>query len=349
MINSTWKPGTGGVWSARSNWIGALPNFIDTTVNFGSAIQVSRTVTLDQAVVAGTLNFDNASASYTIAGTRTITLDTTAGAASINLTHGSHVIAAPLMLADDTTVAISSPGDTLTINDLQTTTRTLTKSGPGTLAVNRVRAGAFSVNAGTVRVLPNRTALARSIIGSLAIADGATLDLSDNKFVVTGGAGTVGAWTGSNYTGLTGLVVSGRNGGDWSGDGIITSQSAAIGSSFITIGVGISASDAIVMYTYGGDATLDGKLNIDDYVRIDNGIAGGLSGWMNGDFNYDGKINIDDYTTVIDQNIGNQGAAFQTGSGDESISTAAVPEPAGWGVLIFVTLFASLRSRCKKS
>lgn len=35
------------------------------------------------------------------------------------------------------------------------------------------------------------------------------------------------------------------------------------------------------MYTYGGDANLDGKSNIDDYVRIDQGIAADLSGWAN--------------------------------------------------------------------
>jgi hypothetical protein len=76
------------------------------------------------------------------------------------------------------------------------------------------------------------------------------------------------------------------------------------------------------MCTYGGDANLDGKINIDDYVRIDQGISGGLTGWSNGDFNYDGKVNIDDYTTVIDANIG-----IQTGALLTSTSPAvAVPE-----------------------
>jgi hypothetical protein len=58
-----------------------------------------------------------------------------------------------------------------------------------------------------------------------------------------------------------------------------------------------------VKYTYVGDATLDGKINIDDYTRIDSGIPTNLTGWWNGDFNYDGKINIDDYT-LIDSNVG---------------------------------------------
>jgi hypothetical protein len=91
------------------------------------------------------------------------------------------------------------------------------------------------------------------------------------------------------------------------------------------------------MYTYGGDANLDGKLNVDDYIKIDTGIASGLTGWSNGDFNYDGKVNIDDYTTVIDANIGNQSGVFPTAGGVEiggGVSgVSAVPEPASLSLL----------------
>src|SRR4030095_7099893 len=105
---------------------------------------------------------------------------------------------------------------------------------------------------------------------------------------------------------------------------IVTSQPNAVNGNYHSIGVAkasdvrpssatttvlwagqtITGTDTLVMYTYGGDANLDGKINVDDYIRIDSGIAAGLRGWSNGDFNYDGKVNIDDYTTVIDANIG---------------------------------------------
>src|SRR5204863_836413 len=92
----------------------------------------------------------------------------------------------------------------------------------------------------------------------------------------------------------------------------------------------ITGTDTLVMYTYGGDATLDGKINIDDYIKIDNGIANILTGWSNGDFNYDGKVNIDDYTQFIDANIGTQGGAFPSSSSAEtrvpSVEAVAVPE-----------------------
>jgi hypothetical protein len=91
------------------------------------------------------------------------------------------------------------------------------------------------------------------------------------------------------------------------------------------------------MYTYAGDATLDGKVNVDDYGRIDlNSPIPDASGWFNGDFNYDGKVNVDDYG-IIDFNIGIQGASFSTASGPASLGLAAVsavPEPASLGVVL---------------
>src|SRR5439155_10170284 len=76
----------------------------------------------------------------------------------------------------------------------------------------------------------------------------------------------------------------------------------------------VTGSDTLVMYTYGGDANLDGKIDISDYGRIDFNIPLGTAGWYNGDFNYDGKIDISDYG-IIDYNIGIQGQAFRTGDG----------------------------------
>ena len=51
------------------------------------------------------------------------------------------------------------------------------------------------------------------------------------------------------------------------------------------------------MVTWGGDANLDGKINIDDYGQIDFNVGSGglVFGWFNGDFNYDGVIDATDY------------------------------------------------------
>jgi hypothetical protein len=41
----------------------------------------------------------------------------------------------------------------------------------------------------------------------------------------------------------------------------------------------VTGSDTLVMYTYGGDANLDGKINIDDYGHIDTSVGVGLK-WL---------------------------------------------------------------------
>jgi FG-GAP-like repeat len=71
-------------------------------------------------------------------------------------------------------------------------------------------------------------------------------------------------------------------------------------------GQAVDATAVLVKFTYAGDANLDGKINVDDYGRIDFNASSGKSGWFNGDFNYDGKINVDDYG-IIDFNVGIQG------------------------------------------
>jgi hypothetical protein len=156
----------------------------------------------------------------------------------------------------------------------------------------------------------------RVLVTKALTASAGKLDLKDNDLVVDYGVlSPVGTLTGSAYGGITGMIQSGRSGGN----GIITSLGSgnyktlgvAEASQALTPGGGafgtesVDGSAVLVKFTYGGDANLDGKLNIDDYTWIDAGVAGGYSGWVNGDFNYDGKVNIDDYT-VLDGNIGSQ-------------------------------------------
>ena len=102
------------------------------------------------------------------------------------------------------------------------------------------------------------------------------------------------------------------------------------------------------MYTYGGDANLDGKINVDDYGRIDFNVNLGTSGWYNGDFNYDGKINVDDYG-IIDFNVGIQGSPFFATGGTALSGVSAVPEPALGGTLAGVAaITTALQSRRRR-
>lgn len=131
------------------------------------------------------------------------------------------------------------------------------------------------------------------VLGALEVTPGARLDLADNDLLLDyAGASAIGAADGSTYSGVTGLLQSGYNGGAWDGtSGIVTTMpDAATGLTTLAIGeaadiLGISgtqtaewnghsvdATTVIVKYTYGGDTNFDGKLDADDYGVIDFNI-----------------------------------------------------------------------------
>ena len=280
--------------------------------------------------------------SYTLNGA-SLKLQVSGGTATVSVASGSHVVTAPVQLQSDTTIDTTPATSTIALSGGLSATAgvTLTKKGAGTLLVTNLRVTSVSVQDGAIRLITNGTADGVSDVTNLSISSGAQLDLNNNALIVR--SGDVGSWNGSVYTGIAGMIQSGRNAGSWSGSGIVTSQSNATGGNLTTIGlvvatattptlggISVAESDVLVMYTYGGDATLDGKINIDDYVRIDSGIASALPGWSNGDFNYDGKVNIDDYTQFIDPNIVNQGfplAPVAPAIGLPGTDAVAVPEP----------------------
>ena len=78
---------------------------------------------------------------------------------------GNHTINVPVTLASNTNVDVAT-GNTLTIAAMQTSTGGLTKTGPGTLAVNNVRAAALAVNGGTVSVIANGTTTGASRVST---------------------------------------------------------------------------------------------------------------------------------------------------------------------------------------
>src|SRR5439155_13634694 len=120
--------------------------------------------------------------------------------------------------------------------------------GAGILQVNRVRADGLAITAGKVKITSTATGTtpagevgstnSTSVIdtgANFSIATGGTLDLANNDLVVRGG--TLGTLSGTTYSGITGLVQSGRTtGGSWTGTGI-TSSTAALHVSNMALGV----------------------------------------------------------------------------------------------------------------
>ena len=396
----TWAGAAGGNWSDNSQWtplvaggIPMAPSGRNATAVFGPSAS-PQTVSLDAPVLTpwtptgggdyspansfyvGTLVL-NSTQGYTIAGPEPLHIDTTAAngtnlagpGGTIQVVAGSHTISAPVVLGRSTTLDVST-GNTLTISGPLTVFSsdgnpiTLAKSGNGTAVVNNVRVtGSLNVNGGTLKVAPNGTASATSRVpGPVTIAAGSKLDLTNNKLISH--STPTGTWNGAAYTGITGLVASGYNGGTNDGSGIVTSQSNAISPNVLTQLVSVSADDsgyaggtfgglpvasgdALVMYTWGGDANLDGTLNGDDYFQIDSHFNqdGTIFGYFNGDFNYDGSINGDDYF-IIDSNwnTGSTATPFPTGSG-ATAGLSAVPEPAGMTVLLATAALLRRRRR----
>lgn len=83
-----------------------------------------------------------------------------------------------------------------------------------------------------------------------------------------------------------------------------------------------------------GDTDGNGRIDFDDYSRIDSGFNNGINGWANGDFNYDGRIDFDDYS-LIDNAFNSQGRP----------GTSPVPEPASLATLLLATPLLTMRRR----
>ena len=242
------------------------------------------------------------------------------------------------------------------VGDLDGVGATTVSTGAA-MVVNHLRQAQMTIN-GAAKVRDNGSASGTSVVTSLALGANATLDLRDNDMVLK--SASAGSWNGSAYTGITGLVAKGYNDGDWGGKGIVTTVTSAVYPNTLTslgvataggIGAGgtiwsgqsVSSNDVLVMFTYGGDANLDGVITGDDYFQIDSGFPQGAHGWINGDFNYDGIINGDDYF-LIDSNFNSQGGSLASSAAPPG-GVVPVPEPAACVFAMVGALGLRRRSR----
>ncbi|MEA2707576.1 MAG: hypothetical protein QOF78_177, partial [Phycisphaerales bacterium] len=167
----------------------------------------------------------------------------------------------------------------------------------------------------TLKIAASSLAVGVSSIDTLNLATGARFDLNDNKLFTLTGPGN--ADINGVYSGVQGEVQRASNGGAWDSPGITTTQGDALtGLTSIGVATGeqirglgptdtdlfaghtITGATTIAMYTYAGDANLDGFISGDDYSTIDFNAGSSADGWVNGDFNYDGIVSGDDYSTI---------------------------------------------------
>jgi autotransporter-associated beta strand protein len=151
--SATWNVDASGSWSTFSNWTPGIPSGVDAVANFGGVITADRTVTLDTPRTVGTLNFNNAGASYTIAGNQ-LTMQVTSGLAFLNVAAGNHTIAADVAMNSNTDVDTAG-GTSLSLNGVLSGSGTLFKTSPGTLFLNNsanTYTGATNLGAGVTSI-----------------------------------------------------------------------------------------------------------------------------------------------------------------------------------------------------
>ena len=332
-INTNWIGTTNANWSLAANWSAGVPNGKGHTANLQSITSGQYAVNIDGgAKTVGSLSLYSA-ASYTI-GTNSgnaLIMDSTSGDAVITVLGGSHTIAAPISLNDNLTVNVAPLNSALAMTGtLSSAGKTIAKSGLGVAQLEAVQANVLSITAGAVRISakasPNITA-GTSVVSTLAIASGASLDLTNNSLVI-------------DYTGSVGTLVNDTL--SRIQNGTITSSSAdafrrlgygdnaLVGLSTFG-GVTVDASSILIKYTYAGDANLDGKVDVTDLGALATSWQTSAV-WTGGDFNYDGFVDVTDLGILATNwqagsvNPLGQGS-FQAALAAVGLGGASVPEP----------------------
>lgn len=307
---------------------------------------------------AGVITGNIAIGSAGLAAGTAVTLTFTQQDRPLNLTGTStadNVLAAQLVdsAAGKLRVVKSGPGNWSLTNANNTYTGGTTVNA-GTLSVKRLlNNGPTKINGGTLRIGPGGAvgdAASTSVFaeGGFEIAGGATpagrLDLNKNGAIFDYDTTSPGSTIAS-------LIVSGRAGGSWTGNGITSSAAAAapsthavgyaeasdLGSPASFLGQPVDATAVLVRYTRQGDANLDGTTGIADFSRLaaNFNLAGN---WSKGDFNYDGTTGIADFSLLA--------ANFNLAAAGDSAAArgGVVPEPGvGVAALALIALAAGRR------
>jgi hypothetical protein len=349
-LTPTWITNANGLWSLPVNWTAGVPNGIGATANFTTFITANRTVTVDLPQTVGSINFSSTN-SYTIAGISTLTMDVSSGSAFINAIAGSHIISAPVVLNDNLTVNTSAGSGVALTDGFTATGKTVTKIGAGTVQFEQVRAASLVIAAGSAKISAKGTpnsAAGTSIVSSLTIADGTTLDLTNNSAVIDY-TGAVGTLVGDVRAHLAAgrLISSSADASHRLGYG----DNAVLGKATFG-GQSVDASSVLIKFTFGGDANLDGQVDVTDLGALATSWQTNAP-WTGGDFNYDGFVDVSDLGILATDWQAGVGSPLGSESLQEALvelglPAVAVPEPAllsGTGLLFIASVLRRRRNR----
>jgi len=181
---------------------------------------------------------------------------------------------------------------------------------------------ASALGSGTLEVLPGARVtfdleFGRVNVSRLVVRDGATLDIRRGGLTLAAGSASAAE--------VRALLTSSRNGGNWDGPGIATSEAAS--GSRRAVGYRVMTNGSIVVaWAAFGDVNLDGLVNSTDVNMILTsgryGTTATDGGWWQGDFNYDGRVNATDINLLITAGLFNA-SSYRTAVSGQAIQGAA--------------------------
>jgi hypothetical protein len=195
------------------------------------------------------------------------------------------------------------------------------------------------IDGGPMRILPDGTDAGTSYVYGLSIASSASLDLTNNDLVIDY-AGPFLLPTVQQYLTDSRLFSSSAIPNQTT---LAYAENSLLG--FTTFaGQPVDSTSLLIKYTYFGDATLDGIVDLRDlYALASNWLNPGT--WATGDFDGDGVVGKPDLTLLAGNWQAGDGAPLGIALEGLGLPDVSVPEPLFTSA---VTALLSLRRRRRR-
>ena len=225
---------------------------------------------------------------------------------------------------------VKAGGGTMTLTGSNSYTGGTNVAG-GTLVADKLSNGTLTIGAAgkakiTAKGTPN-SASGTTVVPALSIATGGQLDLTNNSFVIdyTGAVGTLVNDTRASL--LAGRITSSLAD---SAHRLGYADNAVLGKTTFG-GITVDSSSLLVKYTYGGDANLDGQVDVTDLGALATNWQTS-SVWTGGDFDYSGFVDVTDLGILATNWQAGVGSplgpgSFQAALASVGLGGVSVPEP----------------------